>query len=380
MPTPHLHPRTPRRERPRHPRRPRLLAAATLLAAVGLAVAGCSTTPATTVSAAPSASAISADRCAQNKAAGAIDYITGYQYQASASILDVLAAKQLGYFDALCLDVRIQPGTGDTAANAQLVAAGTATFTDLGGDADLLRSQANGVDVTGIATYGQVPIATLMTMPSITDLKQLDGTTLGQKGQLPPEIQTMLVDAGVDLSSITQVVVGYDPTILPRGQVESLTGYKSNEPLTLKADGTDVTQWNPEDYGIPGTFGTVAANPAFIAANPTATEDFLRASFHAYDYCLTNATECVAIAADLSGAGYDSDHNLQVWQTESGLVTSSQPAGTPVGSLNADLLAKEAQFLVTSAVLPAAPDLTTATDPSFVSAIYAGTDLIWPAP
>ncbi|UFS58884.1 ABC transporter substrate-binding protein [Subtercola endophyticus] len=352
------------------------------MAATALTLSGCSSSASGPVSssAPASGSAISAERCAQNKAAGTINYITGYQYQASASILDVLAAKQLGYFDALCLDVQIQPGTGDTAANAQLVAAGTAQLTDLGGDADLLRSQANGVDVTGIATYGQVPIATLMTMPSITNLKQLDGTTLGQKGQLPPEIQTMLVDAGVDLGSITQVVVGYDPTILPRGQVQSLTGYKSNEPLTLKADGTDVTQWNPEDYGIPGTFGTVAANPAFITANPTATEDFLRASFHAYDYCLTNAAECVGYAGALSGAGYDVDHNVQVWQTETGLVTKSQPAGTPLGSLNSDLMAKEITFLVSSGVLPSAPDPAKATDSSFLKAIYNGTDLIWPAP
>ncbi|GGF30091.1 ABC transporter substrate-binding protein [Subtercola lobariae] len=364
----------------RHSRRPRLLALAAVIATAALGLSGCSASPSPTSSGAASGSAISAERCAQNKAAGTINYVTGYQYQASASILDVLAAKQLGYFDALCLDVQIQPGTGDTAANAQLVAAGTATFTDLGGDADLLRSQSNGVNVTGIATYGQVPIATLMTLPNITDLKQLDGTTLGQKGQLPPEIQTMLVDAGADLSSITQVVVGYDPTVLPRGQVQSLTGYKSNEPLTLKADGTDVKLWNPEDYGIPGTFGTVAANPAFIKANPTATQDFLRASFHAYNYCLTNAAECVGFASTLSGAGYDVDHNVQVWQTETGLVTKAQPAGTPLGSLNSDLLTQESQFLVKSGVLPSAPDLDAATDPSFLSAIYNGTSLIWPAP
>ena len=72
--------------------------------------------------------------------------------------------------------------------------------------------------------------------------------------------------------------------------------------------------------------------PRVIAANPTATQDFLRASFHAYDYCLTNAAECVGFASSLSGAGYDVDHNVQVWQTESGLVAKAQPAGTALGS------------------------------------------------
>ncbi|TIH38717.1 ABC transporter substrate-binding protein [Subtercola vilae] len=355
-----------------------------VLALVVAAVAvltGCSSnsTPAPSVS---PGSAVSAARCAENKAAGTLTYVTGFQYQASASILDILAAKQLGYFAAVCLDVKIQPGTGDTAGNAQLVAAGTATLTDLGGDGDLLLARANGVNVTAIATYGQVPITTLMTATTVTDLKQLEGTTLGQKGQLPPELQAMLVKNGVDVSKITQVVVGYDPTILPRGQVQSLTGYKSNEPLTLKADGDTVKLWNPEDYGIPGTFGTVAANPAFVTANPTATEDFLRAAFHAYDYCLTNASECVNDAAALAGGGasYDVAHNLAVWQTESGLVASSQPAGTPLGSLNTDLMAKEAAFLVDSKQLASVPDISAFADTSVVKAIYNGTTLVWPAP
>ncbi|RFA17989.1 ABC transporter substrate-binding protein [Subtercola boreus] len=361
----------------------RLITAASLVAAAALALTGCSgSTTSSSTPAASSASAISADRCATNKAAGKITYITGFQYQASASILDILAAKQLGYFDALCLDVEIQPGTGDTAGNAQLVAAGTATITDLGGDSDLLLAQANGVNVTAIATYGQVPITTLMTGTNITDLKQLEGTTLGQKGQIPPEIEAMLVKNGVDMSKIDSVVVGYDPTILPRGQVQSLTGYKSNEPLTLKAAGDAITEWNPEDYDIPGTFGTVVANPAFVTSNTTTTEDFLRAAFHAYDYCETNAQECVGYAAALAGGGasYDVDHNVQVWQTETGLVKDSLPAGTPLGSLNTDLMAKEISFLIDSTQLTSAPDVTAFTDPSLVSAIYNGADLIWPAP
>ena len=359
----------------------RLTGLVALVAAVTVALVGCSGS-APSGPAASAGSAISAERCAANKAAGTITYITGYQFQASASILDVLAAEQLGYFDAVCLDVRIQPGTGDAAGNAQLVAAGTATFTDLGSDSDLLQAQANGVDVTGIATYGQVPISTLMTGTGVTDLKQLEGTTLGQKGQLPAEINAMLVANGVDVSKISQVVVGYDPTVLARGQVQSLTGYKSNEPLTLKADGDQVTLWNPEDYGIPGSFGTVAANPAFIASNTGATEDFLRAALHAYTHCETNVDECVGFAADLAGGGasYDVDHNVQVWQTESALVRSALPSGAPLGSLNSELITKEVAFLLDSKLLTSAPDLTKAVDPSFLAAIYNGTELIWPAP
>ena len=53
---------------------------------------------------------ISAARCAQNRAAGKITYLSGYQYQASASILEYVAASKLGYFSDLCLNVALAAG------------------------------------------------------------------------------------------------------------------------------------------------------------------------------------------------------------------------------------------------------------------------------
>jgi ABC-type nitrate/sulfonate/bicarbonate transport system substrate-binding protein len=363
---------------PSSARRLARLAAASLGALSLIALAGCS------ADAEPdpqrSGGAISAERCAENEAAGTIDYVTGFGFQASASILDVVAAEGLGYFEDLCLDVDIQAGTGNTAANAQLVAAGTATMTDLGSDSDLLRALANGVEVTAVATLGHVPIETLMTGTDITDLTQLDGTTLGHKGQLPATLQAMLLDAGVDLDSVTQVQVGYDPSVLPRGQVQSLTGYKSNEPDLLRAAGDEVTLWNPEDYGIPGTFGTTVVNDDFASDHPTAVEDMLRAASHAFDYCIDAAAECVQFAADKSEAGYDVDHNIEVWNTEQALVTSTTPEGAPLGVIDTGILAQEVAFLTESDQIPADLDYADAFDPSYLEAIYDGTELIWPAP
>lgn len=360
--------------------------AATVGAALLLSLAACSgdaegsDDSAPSGSAAAEGSAISAERCAQNEAAGTITYITGYQYQSSAGILEALAADSLGYFDALCLDVEIQPGTGDTAANAQLVAAGTAQVTSLGNDAEALKAVAGGIDVTGIATWGHVPIATLMTGTDITDLTQLEGTILGHKGSLPAPLRAMLVEEGVDLDAIEQVEVGYDPTVLPRGQVQSLTGYKSNEPLLLSAMGEEVTEWNPEDYGISGSFGTIVANPAFADEHPTAVEDYLRATSKAFEYCETNGAECVGFAADVAESGYDEEHNLEIWETESALVTESTPEGSPLGFHDDALTTSEGEALFASGELDELPTVSDVFDPSFLTAIYDGTELVWPAP
>ena len=381
---------TRRRTSPSRPLSPRespltsVLRALAPAAAAALLLAGCggdgggTSTP--SVSAAAKGSAISAERCKENEAAGRITYVTGYQYQASASILDPVAAKALGYFDALCLDVEIQPGTGETAQNAQLVAAGTAQLSSMSGGSDVLVNVANGVDVKAVALFGHVPIATLMTKPDVTDLKQLQGTTLGQKGALPVAIDAMLRADGVDVASIKQVKVGFDPTVLVRGQVQSLTGYKSNEPLTLKALGEDVKLWNPEDYGVPGSIAATIANPAFLAGHPTVVQDFLRAQLHAFQHCETAAAECVGFAAAAARSGYDTAHNVEVWKTEEGLVTSTLPAGQVLGQMDPAAMQTEGDFLLRMGQVTAVPDLTTVLDTTVVPALYANGALVWPAP
>uniref|UniRef100_UPI00056A9204 ABC transporter substrate-binding protein n=1 Tax=Nocardiopsis sp. CNT312 TaxID=1137268 RepID=UPI00056A9204 len=193
--------------------------------------------------AAEAASVIDDERCQTNEAAGTITYLTGFQYQSSVSILEPIAAQALGYFDELCLDVEIVPGDGNTIGNAQTVAAGTSQFTSLGNEAEILQANNAGSDVIGVATYGHVPIATLLTGPDVEDLTDLEGTTLGHKGLLPAPIEAMLNAAGVDMSQIEQVEVGYDPSVLPRGQVQSLTAFRSNEPFQLEAMGEDYTAW-----------------------------------------------------------------------------------------------------------------------------------------
>src|SRR3546814_6873415 len=203
-----------------------------------------------------------------------------YYYQASSSTLETVAADELRYFDDLCLHVVNQPGTGETGQNTQLLASGQVTFTGVA-QQEVISAQQNCIDILGISAYSNVGLEVLMTRPEVTDLADLDGTILGHKGSMPVTVQAMLAEAGADLDTIEQVVVGYDPSILTRGQVDSLTGFISNEPNLLAAAGEDVTVWRTYDYDVPGSLGALAVNPEFADEHHTAVEDFLRATFHA---------------------------------------------------------------------------------------------------
>ncbi len=328
--------------------------------------------------------AISASRCAENKAAGKVTYLSGYQFQSSASILEYVAASKLGYFGDLCLTVDLKPGTGDTAQNTKLLASGQATVSAIA-EQDLIQAKANGIDIEGISSYSNAGLDILMTNKDVTDLKQLNGKVVGHKGYVPAAVEAMMVKAGVDWGSLKLVKEGYDPSVLPRhqGGLQALTGFISNEPNQLKAAGDEVTVWKPVDYGIPSSLGAMAVNPAFAKAHPHAVEDILRAALHAYAYCTAHVDECVGYAADLSGATYNKDLNATIWKTEVQVVKDNPTPGQPLGGVDPANVGKLVDMLHQFHIVP---DSVTADqakgwfDDDFIKAIYTNGTLIWPAP
>lgn len=359
----------------------RYLGAAALAASV-LATAACGGSEAAAEPPAESELAINEERCSTNRDAGTITYISGYFYQASVSQLEVFAAESLGFFDAVCLDVEIQGGVGDIMANSQLVSAGTAHFTPIANEAEVVQANQEDHDVIGIATYGHVPIASLLTGPEVEDLKELEGQTMGRPGMLAAPLEAMLNAAGVDVESIEQVESGYDPSVLPRDQVQALTAFRSNEPHQLDAMGEEYREWLPEDFGVVGSFGVMATNPEWAAQNRTVVEDFLRAIGKAFEYCgqEENERECVEYAAALDPTGeFDVDHNLQVWASESELVRASTPDETAVGYIDLNLTEAETQNLVDNGVLDDMPDLEPLFEPHYLEAVYVAGNVSWPA-
>jgi len=323
---------------------------------------------------------ISSARCAQNQAAGTVTYLTGYHYQASASILEVLAAEKLGYYGDLCLTVKVQPGNGVTSQAGQLLASGRVQLAGIA-EQDLIQLRLAGSDIEGISSYSNSGLDIVMTEPSVTNLKQINGETLGYKGYMPLALEAMLDKEGVDFASLKKVTVGYDPTVLPRGQVQALTGFISNEPLLLKADGDKVRIWDPATYGIASSLGSYAVNPAFAQAHPTAVEDFLRATFHAFQYCSQTAhvDQCISIEHGYAGPTDDAAHEKQVWLTESG-VAAKAPVPTGFGTVDMKNVAQLAPMVTQYAKTPvSASQAQSYFTNKYVDAISKDGRIVWPA-
>jgi ABC-type nitrate/sulfonate/bicarbonate transport system substrate-binding protein len=193
----------------------------------------------------------------------------------------------------------------------------------------------------------------------------------------------MFIDAGVDETSINWVSVGYDPSILPDGQVQGLTAYKTNEPLELASRGLGITEWDPAKFGVESSFNTQIVNATWAREHPTVVEDFLRASFKGMEWLNAsgaNLDTALAYAASLSEAGYDIDKSRQRWKAEVILVDDSLPMDHGFGWQSVDLWQSEADMLERFDLIKNTPDVAKALDNSYLDAIYDGETLIWPAP
>ena len=212
-----------------------------------------------------------ADRCEANKAAGTITYLTGFDYAATASIVDVLVAKEKGYFDDMCLDVEIKAGF--SVDNYPFIAANDAQFSSAGSFSEVVNyATTNEASFVALAVEGKTGIDALIVKEGqATTLEDLRGSTIGVKGAITTSVAAMLKQAGLTEGAdyTTVLIDGFDPKVhIEIPDIVGFPGYKSNEPLQLEAAGIPFTLFDPADYDIPGSFGVLYTNGQFLGRHP----------------------------------------------------------------------------------------------------------------
>ena len=366
-----------------------------LAAACALAVGACSSSDSTPTSAARIGPAVQAgkpfpaDRCAANKAAGTITYLSGYDFAASASIIDVLVAEQRGYFDDLCLDVVVHAGLASE--NYAQVAAGTAQFSSGGSFSELVTTEsANGDDnLVALAVEGKVSVDTLIVKAgAATTVADLRGSTIGVKGTMTASVRAMLTKAGLTEGNgyTTQALAGFDPLehiALPG--IVGFTGFASNEPGQLDRAGVEYTSFRPAAEGIPGSFGVLYSSRTFMEAHPTAVTDLMRATMHGLSAAIADPGSASMVAIDFienngNAGGLSAEGEAFRWQTESKLVADSTPNSEPLGLPDTGLLQEELDAYAAIGLFGGkAPKAGGFADPSVLRSIYdTSGSIIWP--
>jgi NitT/TauT family transport system substrate-binding protein len=359
-------------------------AAPTTASATGSTDAGATTSaPAGGVTAA----GITPERCAANKAAGGITYLSSFDFSAAASILDVVVAKERGYFDAMCLDVTIKPSF--STSNYQLVAGGQAQLSSAGAYTEILNFSKDGAKFVAVTDYGKSPVEALVVPAdgNVVTLQDLKGKTLGVKGDIPPSIVAMLSQAGLQRGRDYKEVLldGFDPVAQLKTGIDALPVYKSNEPGQLDRAGVKYRLFDPVDYGIPGTFGLIYTTPDFLAEHPTAVQDFVRAAFKGYADAVADPAGAVALSLkEINAAGNQNyltaEGETFRWQQESAIVARSTPPGQLPGLIDPGVLTAEVDAYAKAGVYQ---NGTPSTDGTFnvdvANGVVANGALVWPA-
>ncbi len=347
--------------------------------AAALTLSACASGPGTTPSGSGSDVLIDKAACDRNSAVGPITYISGYGYSASAGQVDVFLAEEMGYFDALCLDVEIN---ASGANGQQLVSSGQGQFTALGSASDVMLAAANSRNLTAVATYGSTSPFSIFTNENIKSLKDLEGKKLGYFINMTPIASAMLDAADVDVSKVELIkMTNYDPTVVTRGQVDAIVGYASNQPEKLKSLDLPFNQFLPSDYGINGTYNVMEVNSQFLNKNPEVVADFMRASLKALEFCLANDDECIDMISKLAednnqGSAFPRDQQARTWAVESGWVRDSA-----VGAPGIQTIAEwEAEYELVKEFggVKNMPPLQDMMNTEIVASLYDGDTLIWP--
>ena len=289
------------------------------------------------------------ERCAENEAADTITFLTGFDFAAAASIVDVIAADAAGYYEDLCLDVEIRPGF--SASNYPQVASGTAQFASGGSFSELVAfSAANEADFVAATVEGRSAIDTLIIKAGLaTELADLDGASIGVKGKLPPSIDVMLRSAGLVEAEDFQTVLldGFDPIAhIAIDQIVGLPGWKSNEVGALEREGIGVRLFDPLDFGVPGSFGVIFTSATFVDEHPTAAQDFVRATARGLADAVADPATAAKQAVDLISSNgnpnfLSEDGEVFRWETEAQLIHDGTPEGMGLGVPDAGILQNE---------------------------------------
>ncbi|HEU4841297.1 MAG TPA: ABC transporter substrate-binding protein [Ilumatobacteraceae bacterium] len=276
-----------------------------------------------------------ADRCAANEAAGTITYLSGFDFAATASIVDVVVAEQAGYYDDVCLDVELKPSF--STSNYALIAGGEAEIASGGSFSEVVDyATANDVEIVAVDVEGRAAIDSLIIKPGgPATLEEVAGTTIGVKGKIPVSVAAMLAGAGLVEGTDYQTVLldGFDPIAhYNLDGIVGFPGYKSNEPGQLERAGLPFTLFDPTEYDVPGSFGVLFTTREWAEANPAVLQDFLRATMRGLADALADPAAATQTAVDLVEAnGNPSFLSLEGesyrWATDSELLQTQTPDG-----------------------------------------------------
>jgi putative hydroxymethylpyrimidine transport system substrate-binding protein len=227
---------------------------------------------------------------------------------------------------------------------------------------DLGIARAKGADVVGIAALVQRPLAALVTQPSVSRPRDLEGRRIGVSG-LPSDpafVKAIMAHDGGDASRAKEVTIGFNAvSALLSRRVDAVPVFWNAEGVALRDRGKAIREFRVDDYGAPPYPEVVLmATRKTLERRRDAIERAVAAIGDGLQSTLQNPEPAARQIAKAGGA-------------DLGLVRDQLRAVAPVTrgglALNRSVLEEWARFDARIGILDRPPDIDRAFDFSVVS-------------
>lgn len=204
-----------------------------------------------------------------------------------------IVAKHLGYFQEEKIDFAIQPG-GPNIDGVAIVASGRYEVGQVSSSPSLMLAASQGIPVVCFAVGAQEHPYCYFSLPRAPIRKPQDmiGRKIGVQATGQILLTALLRKNGIPEDKVQKVIIGSDMTPLLTGQVDAITGWRTNT-TALKVLGPDYITMRMWDEGVRLYGLPYYTTMDFLNAKPEALAGFLRAAGRGWAYAKANPDKAV---------------------------------------------------------------------------------------
>lgn len=208
------------------------------------------------------------------------------------------AAEAQGFFEEEGIDPEFTAG-GSNILSWQQALSGAALISDEDNTL-LLKAIEGGEDLVVLgAVFQKSPMAVMsLSDAPIRTAKDFEGKTIAYPDNGIAQFTSALEAQGIDMSTVTIVPAGADPTQLITGQVQGYGGYATAQGASLELQGLDVTYIYLDDLDVPSYGNVLITTRSQLESSRDLIVGFLRASVKGYEWMAKNPEEGAALVVN----------------------------------------------------------------------------------
>jgi NitT/TauT family transport system substrate-binding protein len=204
-----------------------------------------------------------------------------------------VAAKRLGYFAEEKIDFAIQPG-GPNIDGVAIVASGRYEVGQVSSSPSLMLAASQGLPVICFAVGAQQHPYAFFSLPRapIKTPQDMIGRKIGVQATGQVLLTALLRKNGIPEDKVQKVIIGSDMTPLVTGQVDAITGWRTNT-TALKILGPDYLAMPLWDHGVKLYALPYYTTADFLKSSPDVLAGYLRAAGRGWAYVKENPEKAV---------------------------------------------------------------------------------------